>query len=314
LHSGKTVIQHIYDSHYEGAARAADYVKYWQSLKGEIDDERYAAVFARLEYQSGHAIVWRDAICEYFFRLSGIADRENRVGHHRGRIEAESMQLTGYTPVAVTPWENASGGEAIECAPQQSQSCSAKFAFNGITGQHEIDVQYFDTNNGDAKYRLYVGNKLVDEWLANDHLPTTRIGGDSSTRHRILGIMLHPHDEIRMEGFPDHDENAAVDYIEIVPQRHWRPIIAGPDCGRIWPVSAEVSAATAPIAHRRVPRRLPICISQRKSVQLNPASLASVQENCARLGVHLKASLQHQSNSRLREMTGFLISDTRSGT
>ena len=220
LHSGKTVIQHIYDSHYEGAARAADYVKYWQSLKGDIDDERYAAVFARLEYQSGHAIVWRDAICEYFFRLSGIADRENRVGHHPGRIEAESTQLTGYTPIAVTPWENASGGKAIECAPQQSQSCSAKFAFNGITGQHEIDVQYFDTNNGHAKYRLYVGNKLVDEWLANDHLPKTRIGGDSSTRRRILGVMLHPHDEIRMEGFPDRDEHAALDYIELVPQPH----------------------------------------------------------------------------------------------
>jgi len=218
LHSGKTVIQHIYDSHYEGAERAADYVKQWQSLKGHMDDERYAAVLTRLEYQSGHAVVWRDAICEYFLRLSGIADKENRVGHYPGRIEAESMQLTGYTAIAVTPWENASGGKAIECASPQLQTCSAKFEFSGITGRHEIDVQYFDTNNGEAKYRLYVGNKLVDEWTADDHLPTTKTGGDSSTRRRIPKISLQHGDEIRIEGFPDRDEHAALDYVEITPR------------------------------------------------------------------------------------------------
>jgi alpha-glucuronidase len=216
LRSGKTVIQHIYDSHYEGAHRAADYVKLWQTLKGSIDDERQAAVLARLEYQSGHAIVWRDAVCEYFFRLSGIPDAKGRVGHHPNRIEAESMQLTGYKPVTVTPWENASGGKAVECALEQG--CSAKFEFSGVRqGSYEIAVQYFDTNRGEAKYRLYVGSKLVDEWVANDHLPTTRIGGDSSTRRRIRGILLHPHDEIRIEGFPDHDERAALDYIELTP-------------------------------------------------------------------------------------------------
>jgi len=218
LRSGKTVIQHIYDSHYEGAQRAAGYVKQWRSVKGHIDDQRYDAVLAHLEYQSGHAIVWRDAICEYFFHLSGIPDTKGRAGHHPHRIEAESMQLTGYTPVAVTPWENASGGKAIECTSPRTQSCSAKFEFNGTAGRHQIDVQYFDTNNGEAKYRLYVGNKLVVEWIADDHLPTTKIGGDSSTRRRIPGIMLHPHDEIRIEGFPDHDERAAVDYLEINPQ------------------------------------------------------------------------------------------------
>lgn len=216
LLSGKTVIQHIYDSHYEGAERAADYIKQWQSLKGHIDDERYEAVLARLEYQSGHAIVWRDAICEYFLRLSGIPDAKGRAGHHPNRIEAETMQLSGYAPVDVVPWENASGGKAVECA--SAQGCSAQFEFAGTAGNYEIDVQYFDTNNGKAKYRLFVKGKLVDQWMANDHLPTTKIGGDSSSRHRISAIELHPHDEIRIEGIPDHEEHAALDYVEIIPQ------------------------------------------------------------------------------------------------
>jgi alpha-glucuronidase len=125
------------------------------------------------------------------------------------------MQLTGYTIIDVTPWENASGGKAVECASPQEKVCSAKFEFTGTTGVHEIDVQYFDTNNGEAKFRVYVGNKLVDEWLANDHLPTTKIGGDSSTRRRIPNVTLYHGDEIRIEGVPDHDERAALDYVEL---------------------------------------------------------------------------------------------------
>jgi alpha-glucuronidase len=38
LHSGKTVIQHIYDSHYDGAAEAAGLVGQWESLRSKIDD------------------------------------------------------------------------------------------------------------------------------------------------------------------------------------------------------------------------------------------------------------------------------------
>src|SRR5208282_4445626 len=148
LHSGKTVIQHIYDSHYEGAERAAEYVQQWQSLKGRVDEQRFGEVLARLQYQAGHAIVWRDAICNWFLRTSGIRDAQVRVGHPPGRVEAEEMQLSGYTTVEVSPWENASGGEAVACPPLQG--CTAAFRFDGAPGQYEIDIQYFDQNNGEA--------------------------------------------------------------------------------------------------------------------------------------------------------------------
>ncbi len=219
LHSGKTVIQHIYDSHYEGAQAAADYVRQWQTLRSRIDDQRYAAVLARLEYQAGHAVVWRDAICNWFLRTSGIPDVQGRVGHHPGRFEAEDMRLTGYTPVDVIPWENASAGKAIECS--SSQPCTGTFTPNLAAGRYEIDTQYFDLNPGEAKFRLYIhnesGDKLVDEWTANDHLPSTKIGGDTSTRHRAFAVSLAPQDEIRIEGIPDRGDHAALDYVEIFP-------------------------------------------------------------------------------------------------
>jgi alpha-glucuronidase len=40
LKSGKTVIQHIYDSHYEGASDAAGLEDRWKSLKGGVDAGR----------------------------------------------------------------------------------------------------------------------------------------------------------------------------------------------------------------------------------------------------------------------------------
>jgi alpha-glucuronidase len=79
LHSGKTVIQHIYDSHYDGAEQAAGLVTQWQSLKGQIDDERYDDVLKRLQYQAGHAVVWRDTVVDWFFKTSGIPDEKGRV-------------------------------------------------------------------------------------------------------------------------------------------------------------------------------------------------------------------------------------------
>ena len=215
LHSGKTVIQHIYDAHYEGAERAAEFVEKWRTLKGHIDDERYADVLSRLKYQSGHAIVWRDAICNYFLKLSGIPDDKERAGHFPNRTEAKAMQLEGYTSVEVTPWENASAGKAVECTNRKS--CIASFKFDRAAGWYELDVQYFDQNNGEAKFRMYVGDQLVDEWIGDKHFPSAKLGGDTSTRRWISGIALRPGDEIHIEGFPAGQDPAAFDYIEIRP-------------------------------------------------------------------------------------------------
>jgi alpha-glucuronidase len=216
LHSGKTIIQTIYDDHYEGAAKARQFVSEWKSLQHRVDDDRYQAVLNQLTYQSGHAIVWRDAICDWFNKMSGITDEKGRVGHHSQRIEAEAMELNGYAPVDVTPWEGASGGKAVICAEGRS-SCSASLKFSGQPGWYEIDVEYFDQNNGVSTFRAFVGDQQVDEWTAAMHLPATKPNADSSTRRRIGGLALRPGDVIRVEGIPGGEERAPLDYIEIVP-------------------------------------------------------------------------------------------------
>jgi alpha-glucuronidase len=215
LHSGKTVIQYIYDSHYEGADAVAGYVREWKSLKGRIDDRRFDEVLAQLQYQAAHAEVWRDAVTSWFLRASSIPDAKGRAGRYPGRIEAESMKLEGYTVRDVTPWEAASGGKAVACpvAP-----CTASLRYDGPPGWYTLHVQYFDLNGAVSRFRLSVANQLVDEWTAADHLPARKIDASSSTRRVISGIALRPGDDIRIEGVPDGREVAALDYIEILPE------------------------------------------------------------------------------------------------
>ncbi|WP_054028450.1 alpha-glucuronidase family glycosyl hydrolase [Bacillus sp. FJAT-28004] len=74
LQSGKTVIQHIYDTHFTGANEAEQMQRDWAGLVGKIDDERFAHVAERLGFQANHAKHWRDVINTYFYRKSGISD------------------------------------------------------------------------------------------------------------------------------------------------------------------------------------------------------------------------------------------------
>ena len=216
LHSGKTVIQFMYDAHYARAQQAKEFVSQWERLRGHIDDERFVQVLALFRYQAGHAIVWRDTICDWLYRLSGIADVKGRVGHHADRFEAEQMQAKGYMPVEVQPWQGVSNGKAVEC-PASAGTCTVSLTFQGAPGWYEVDVQYFDLNNGESQFRVFVGTQKVDEWVADAHLPGSRPNGDTSTRRSIPGLALRTGDEIRIEGVPNGQERAPLDYIEIYP-------------------------------------------------------------------------------------------------
>ena len=222
LRSGRTVIQAIYDSHYAGAARTADFVRSWSSLRGRIDDERYDAVLAQLEYQSGHAIVWRDAINDWFHRISGMEDEKGRVGHHPNRLEAEAMQLTGYQVFEPESWEGASGGKGITC-PETETACGAQTKFDRPAGWYEIDVEYFDLSSGISKFKLFVNDQMIDEWRAKEVFPGKTPSADSSTRRRIKGIALRPGDTLRIEATPDGSERAPLDYIELIRDVTDRP-------------------------------------------------------------------------------------------
>lgn len=78
LKSNVTVIQHIYNTHFEGVEEAEGLVETWSQLKEKIDQERFEDILKRLQEQANHSKEWRDIINTYFYRKSGIKDEKNR--------------------------------------------------------------------------------------------------------------------------------------------------------------------------------------------------------------------------------------------
>ena len=205
LHSGETLVQSIYDTHYAGARAAAEYVPQWESLKGKVDAERYELVHSLFEFQAGHAIVWRDAIDSWFHRISGIEDAKGRVGYDANRIEAEAMKAVGYAPVDVTPWETASGGKAVEC--KEASGCALSTTVEKPAGMYDVAVQYFDIWRGVSSYELRVNGNAVASWKADDTLPPAQpdahLDGQTSTRFTARHVALKRGDVLELRGVPD---------------------------------------------------------------------------------------------------------------
>ncbi len=220
LHDGKTVVQYVYNAHYEGAATAQTYIPRWQTLKGLIDDDRYQETLKLFTYQAGHAIVWRDAVTKWFQKESNIPDKQGRVGNYPNRIEAENMTAARYTPIDVKPWETASNSKAAVC--NQPTGCTLTTTFNKPAGTYNITVQYFDYWSGKSHFTLDLNGKPIGTWIADDTLPPARAenqpNGDTSTRVTFPNITLKPGDTLTLHGTPGNTEPAPIDYIEITKQ------------------------------------------------------------------------------------------------
>lgn len=78
LDSGKTLIQHIYDTHFKGVEQVKELQDLWSKLKKNVNEKIYVNVKERLEMQLDNAVEWRDRINTYFYRMSTIDDKYDR--------------------------------------------------------------------------------------------------------------------------------------------------------------------------------------------------------------------------------------------
>ena len=77
MRDGRTLIQRIYDDHFEGCERAEAMAEKLLSLHLPEEDARQ--VRSRMEAQIGNAREWRDVTNTFFHRLSGIDDIKHRL-------------------------------------------------------------------------------------------------------------------------------------------------------------------------------------------------------------------------------------------
>lgn len=78
LHSGSTVIQHVYDTHADGYDEVVRMAAAWAPLAGRVPDSLFDRVTERLAEQERSAREWRDQLRSAFYRRSGIPDATGR--------------------------------------------------------------------------------------------------------------------------------------------------------------------------------------------------------------------------------------------
>ena len=78
MRDGRSIAQHIYDTHFEGAEATTRMREVWASMAGLVDEPTYRRVVERLDEQCRSAAEWRDQLTTYVWRHSGIPDRLGR--------------------------------------------------------------------------------------------------------------------------------------------------------------------------------------------------------------------------------------------
>ena len=193
----------------------------WESLSGKVDSERYNEVLFRQIYQAGHSIVWRDAINDFYWNLSGIPDEASRVGHHPWRVEAESMTLSGYEAYVVSPFETASNYTAVVTASNATVG-TAMTKLEYPSGTYDLAVNYYDLIGGKSHWQIYLNNQTLGQWVGNNedtlgHAPSVYLDGHSATRITFHGIKIEKGDMLKIVGTPNGIEPAPLDYVVLLP-------------------------------------------------------------------------------------------------
>lgn len=224
LDSGVSVIQHFYNAHYTGANMAQRFRKQMASLTGKIDSERFDQMLFRQTYQAGHSIVWRDAIAEYYWNMTGIEDKKGRVGNHPYRIKATNMELDGYEPYVVNPFEMASPPDytaVVTATNDTTGTASTTITFD--TGRYDLAVNYYDLYGGKSSWTLYLDDNVVGQWMgdAEDHLGHTAsiyLDGHSAIRKTFADVKVKKGSVLKIVGEPDGVEPAPLDYVSVLPK------------------------------------------------------------------------------------------------
>jgi alpha-glucuronidase len=78
MKNGETLLQNIYNTHFEGYEEVEQMRETWKSLKDQLGAGVYHSVLERFERQLANAREWRDVVNTYFHRKTGIPDRKGR--------------------------------------------------------------------------------------------------------------------------------------------------------------------------------------------------------------------------------------------
>ena len=78
MKDGRTLLQRIYDDHFEGAEEAEALLHDWEKMEPLLPQALYEHTLTRFRRQVQNAREWRDVINTYFHRFTGTPDQKGR--------------------------------------------------------------------------------------------------------------------------------------------------------------------------------------------------------------------------------------------
>jgi Ca2+-binding RTX toxin-like protein len=149
------------------------------------------------------------------------------------QLEIEDMQLSG---AGVINANFAHGGGYVTTSSGDddddeggSSSLTASTLFTGEEGYYDIEIAYYDTNNGEAGVTVKLNEDVLSNWVLNQNLGTSQVGIQSfTTRNVAQGVYLETNDVISIIGNKDSSDKVNLDYIKLTPVAPPAPVIEAP--------------------------------------------------------------------------------------
>lgn len=131
-------------------------------------------------------------------------------------VEAESMFLDTYRIEANS---SASGGQLISLVDNQpAEIGTANFVFDGVAGEYNLVVGYYDENDGVSQLEVTQNDNRLDIWNLDQDFPSDLATATTATTRTIAtGIEVNQGDNFTIVGREDFFEGVRVDYVEFSP-------------------------------------------------------------------------------------------------
>ncbi|MEM9537655.1 MAG: DUF4347 domain-containing protein [Cyanobacteria bacterium P01_E01_bin.45] len=138
-----------------------------------------------------------------------------RSGSGRIRIEAESLQLNRYRAERNS---SASGGRLISLNGRgNSEQGRATYVHRGDNGRFNLDLSYFDENDGAGQFRIQLNGRPIDSFRLNERSGSSSANNRSRRSFTVDGLNLRDGDRLTIIGSERGGEPVRLDYLELNP-------------------------------------------------------------------------------------------------
>ena len=127
------------------------------------------------------------------------------------RIEAETLdRVSGFRLEHVA----AASGDQVIKSPNPKVEAHARFTFTEQDGVYDLDLGYFDENDGKSRLAVFVDGVEIDSFRFKEHLGCSHPNARTHVERHIANVEIETGDVIELVGHSQHDEPLRIDYLD----------------------------------------------------------------------------------------------------